>query len=453
MKHEDSAASEFEGLDLGDVRREVRARRIVAELEANPAAPFPKALRTVAGREAFYRLVNSDAVTLDALIAPHAAQTIARAAQDPARPIVAIDKTKFVFVGEGERRGLDRFSSNKQGFEAFFALALAPDRRSHGILAVESLAGKGRSSAEAWNDFVNQAGSDLEATGAGPIYVMDREADTYALFSRLVEERRDFVVRVSFDRLVHEFGSAASEPLRTVADRHPVLLQRTVRIARRKASGRTSSQRAKHPTRTSRLVTLSIRALSISVPRPRGPLAGLPAMLTLNLVQVVELDPPAGDTPVEWLLATTLPIAETCNVEEVVDAYRARWVIEEYFKALKTGCKYESRQLESRHALESALGLLVPIAWRLLELRTLGEEDPKSQASDILAPDELHVLRKLSHDVKLGPHPTAAEALLAVASLGGHIRQNGRPGWQVLFAGFKELLDRVEGYRLAKAEM
>lgn len=453
MKDERAAVDEFDGIDLGDQRRAARVRRVVEALQAEPAAAFPKALKTVAAREAFYRLVNNKAVTLDALLAPHAAQTIARAAQDKERPIIAIDKTRFIFEGEGEREGLDWVSGNKQGFEAFVALALAPTRRSHGVLAVETLEGKGRSSSDAWSNFLNRAGSDLEATGVRPLYVMDREADTYALFCSLVAEKRDFVVRISFDRMIREFSDSIREPLRVVAARHPTMLKRTVRVGRRKAGGRTGAQRARHPTRASRDAALSIRAGAITMPRPEGKTEGLFPALSLNLVHVVELDPPSGETTIEWILITPLPIDDASSVEEIVDAYRARWVIEEYFKALKTGCNYETRQLESRHALQSALGLLIPIAWRLLELRTIGEEEPDAPATDILEADELHVLRKLSHDIKLGPRPKVSEVLLAIASLGGHIRQNGRPGWQVLFGGFKELLDRVEGYRLAKAEM
>lgn len=454
MKPDCSAVDEFEGLDLGDARRVARVRKAVDALQANPGVAFPKALKTVAAREAFYRLVNNDAVTLDGLLIPHAAQTISRLLQHGERPIVAIDKTKFIFEGDGERDGLDRISGNKQGFEAFVALAVSASRRSHGVLAVEALEGQGASSNDAWNDFVTKAGSELEGANARPIYVMDREADSYALLCKLVEAGRDFVIRISYDRFVREFKDSAKERLRQVAERTPTMLSRTVRVSRRKAVGRSTSQRLKHPPRTSRDVELSIRATEISMPRPAGASTkGLVEHLQLNLVQVIELHPPAGESPIEWFLITSLPITTAEGVEAIVDAYRARWVIEEYFKALKTGCKYETRQLESRHALLNALGLLIPIAWRLLELRTIGEDEPDALASDVLDEDELRVLRKLSHDVKLGPNPTATEALLAVASLGGHIRWNGRPGWQTLFLGFQELLKTVEGYRLAKAEM
>lgn len=453
MKRDHAAVDEFEGIDLGDLRRASRLRRVVEALQTDPAAAFPKALGSVAAREAFYRLVNNEAVTLDALLVPHAAQTIARAAQDHERTIVAIDKTQFVFEGEGEREGLHRLSANKQGFDTFFALALSPSRRSHGILAVQSLEGTGCSTGDAWHAFLDRAGRDLEALDVAPVYVMDREADAYTLFCKLVEEHRDFVVRISFDRKAREASASMREPLRVIAERQPTLLTRTVHVGRRKAGGRTGAQRTKHPARASRNATLSIRAGAISMPRPTGKSQGRASALALNLVQVIELAPPPDAPAIEWLLLTSLSVENASQVEAVVDAYRARWVIEEYFKALKTGCKYETRQLESRHALESALGILVPIAWRLLELRTIGEAEPDAPASDVLDDDELRVLRKLSRDIKLGPRPTAAEALLAVAALGGHIRQNGRPGWQVLFAGFKELLDRVEGYRLAKAEM
>lgn len=449
-----SALDEFAGVELGDARRAARVRKVVEALQADPAAPFPKALATVAAREAFYRLVNNEAVTLDALLVPHSAQTVARAAQDDERPIIAIDKTRFVFEGDGERDGLEWLSDNKQGFEAFFALALSPSRRSHGVLAVEILEGHGASSNEAWHEFLNKAGSDLESTKLRPIYVMDREADSYALMTKLVEDGRDFVIRIAYDRFVREYKDAADEPLRDVAARAPTMLTRTVRLGRRKAAGRSVREKLKHPPRTSRDAQLSIRATEVTLPRPKGPSTrDLPATQTLNVVQVVELQAPNGDAPVEWFLVTSLPVATTSGVEAIVDAYRARWVIEEYFKALKTGCKYESRQLESRHGLLNALGLLVPLAWRLLALRTIAEDEPASMAADILDPDELHVLRKRSHDVKLGPTPTAFEALLAIASLGGHIRQNGRPGWQTLFLGFQELLKTVEGYRLARAEM
>lgn len=445
---------EFQDLDLGDARRNRRAVSILESLARNPRASFPEALGSVAAREAFYRLVNNDAVELAQLVAPHTAQTVARAAQDSERPIVAIDKTTFMFVGAGDREDLERVSHDKSKFDAFVAFAVSASRRSHGVLAIETLEGHGRTDADDWSAFVNQAGSALEEADARPIYVMDREANAYTLYSALMAENRDFVVRASTERKVKATADGLRESLAQVAARAPRKLTRSVRLSRRKDGGRPTRQRMQHPTRQAREAVLSIRATTISVPRSTSPVAKrAPDALVLNLVHVVEEHPPKGQDAVEWVLLTNLPIDTVGDVERVVDAYRARWMIEEYFKALKTGCNYEARQLESRHALENALAFAIPIAWRLLELRRAAEEEENAPASNLLEADEVHVLRKLSKDVKLGKAPTAWEALLAVASIGGHIRQNGRPGWQVLYAGFKKLQSNVEGYRLAKAEM
>jgi hypothetical protein len=114
-----------------------------------------------------------------------------------------------------------------------------------------------------------------------------------------------------------------------------------------------------------------------------------PPSLTVNVVRVWELETPEGEIPVEWLLFTSEPVDVAPQISQVVDWYRARWVIEEYFKSLKTGCAYEERQLESRHALENALALLLPIAWQLLLLRQLARDEPDRPAASVLPPSQL----------------------------------------------------------------
>jgi hypothetical protein len=446
-----SAVDELEGLDLGDARLEARLRRIAEALERDPAAAFPTAVKTVAEREAVYRLLGNERVDMKALLWPHAAQTVVRAKALGERPVVAIDKTSFVFTGETEREGLDRLGKNRHGMDAFCALALSRARQPLGVLAIEPLEkAQGRASTDQWDAAVEAAAAHIEELR--PIYVMDREADAFALFTALSARHRDFVVRVASDRWVNEYDGAAPEMLRTIAARAPIALTREVKLSRRTAVGKAPGARRRHPPRDGRDALLSIRASSIVIPRPRKLSDPLPATLSIQLVQVVEESPPEGTEPVEWLLFTTLPVGNAEEVAAVVDIYRARWTIEEYFKALKSGCNYEKRQLESRHTLLNALGILAPLAWRLLALRSVAE-DSTTPASAVLNTDEIHVLRKLSQDVKLDDRPTAAQALYAIAGLGGHFPQNGRPGWLILWRGFQKLLDRVEGYRLAMDEM
>src|SRR5689334_15432260 len=104
----------MEGLGLGDARQGARAKNIVEAMERNPAAGFPTAMRCVAEREGAYRFLNNDRVDLDALLAPHAAQTVKRAAALAERPLVVLDKTALIFTGESDRDDLERLGVNRQ---------------------------------------------------------------------------------------------------------------------------------------------------------------------------------------------------------------------------------------------------------------------------------------------------------------------------------------------------
>jgi hypothetical protein len=167
-------------------------------------------------------------------------------------------------------------------------------------------------------------------------------------------------------------------------------------------------------------------------------------------VHVFELGPPPGQPPVEWVLLTTESIATRADIERVVEGYRTRWTIEEYFKAVKTGCAYESRQLESFHALSNLLAYTFVIAYALLLMRTLARTGRNLPATSILSDSEIQVLQRVENS-SVGADPSVREALLAIAALGGHIKNNGDPGWLVLSRGWQRLRDFDAGYRLARA--
>jgi hypothetical protein len=75
-------------------------------------------------------------------------------------------------------------------------------------------------------------------------------------------------------------------------------------------------------------------------------------------------------------LYTTEPVQTAEQIADIVDSYRARWTIEELNAALKTGCAYESRQFESRHALLNILALKLPVACEPLALRSRTRDRP-----------------------------------------------------------------------------
>jgi hypothetical protein len=93
-------------------------------------------------------------------------------------------------------------------------------------------------------------------------------------------------------------------------------------------------------------------------------------------------------------------------------------------------------------ALLSALSIEVAVAWRLLLLRWSVRHRPAADAASVRSPEQLHVLTALSM-ADTGREPIdrfdVGTALLELAKLGGHIKNNGAPGWLVLRRGFDTL--------------
>jgi hypothetical protein len=172
------------------------------------------------------------------------------------------------------------------------------------------------------------------------------------------------------------------------------------------------------------------------------------AEVELNLVQLLEEKPAAGCEPVSWVIATSLPIQTKAQIERVIDIYRARWVIEEFHKALKTGCMFEKRQLESFESMTTLLALSYPVASELLRVRSRARQSGIS-ATDVLRPTMLQCLRVHPDARPLTADPTAEEALAVIAGLGGHIKWNGPPGWQTLAAGYAQILAFEKGWLAA----
>jgi len=177
------------------------------------------------------------------------------------------------------------------------------------------------------------------------------------------------------------------------------IVERLVPLSRRSDHGRVPSAPKNHPARQERLARLAIRATSVTLERSQGANAGMPPTLDVNVVHVREVETNGDHDPVEWILHTSEPIDSADDVERIVDIYRMRWLMEEYFKARKAGCAINKRQLESKHALVNALAVFIPVAWRLLRLRALAREDSSAPATAALTTTQVEVLVATSNMV------------------------------------------------------
>lgn len=450
--------------DLGDPRRVARAQQVVARLAATPGASLPEAMVTDAELEGAYRLFNNEQVSFEQLFDAHAWNVVERT--HGCGQLLAIHDTTTCAFRHADPGEVGYLNTGKPGFLLHLTLLVDTKawRRPLGLTHAEVISRskrprRGRSKHDMtggetkklankeflrWQRGISITETRLEQSGASIIHVADRESDSYELMATCLAANHRFIFRAKSCRTVDRDGENVG--VRDfVAEEGRIVLEREVPLSRRLGATLPAKRKA-HPPRESRVARLSFSTTKVTLRRPNIVSARVaPSTIDINALHVFEPDPPPGQEPVDWLLYTTEPIRTRRQIEDVVDFYRCRWQIEELNKALKTGCVVQERKLESLDALMTMLSLSLPIAVELLALRTLARSDEKAPATAILSEEALNALRHISHR-PLPARPTVQDALWCIAGLGGHIKNNGPAGWQVLQRGMEKFVAFAAGW-------
>jgi hypothetical protein len=459
-----SAADEVAAANLGDQRRTKRLRLITAQLEAEPAKSFPRVFGE-AELEALYRFINNSSFGAADIVAPHIQATIARALS--AGTVLAVhDTTPVEFDAPREDLG-PTTGQHRYGFIAHATLLInEQDGMPLGVAHLETLTRSGKKSVQRKQGQRNRVQAEDESReslrwlrgvdaiemsrkgGFEVIHVTDAEGDFFELLGKLRAHSARFVIRSGqLDRTVTQDDWTG--PLRSFVDAIVPQIWRDVELSPRKhPKGRGSTSRRRHAERAGRIARLAIGKTRITVGKSKYSNVEAPPF-EVTVVRAWEPEPPPGEEPTEWVLLTTEVSSSDADLERVVDIYRKRWMIEEYFKALKSGCSLEKRQVESYDALCKVLALFMPIAYRLLLLRGLERIDSNAKATQVFSKIDLELLARAPANSRHPPPRTIADALLYLARLGGHIRNNGRPGWQTLSWGYEKLLLLRIGWEMA----
>jgi hypothetical protein len=217
---------------------------------------------------------------------------------------------------------------------------------------------------------------DLEAVAphVQVITVCDREAHIYEFLDDVHDQPVDFIVRASQGRSYTPEGQALFEAVRT----WPIQQQYTLTLKRR-------------PDREPRDAGVELRwgTLTLQAP-PRA--QGTHPTLTVQVVEVLEPDPPPGEEAVHWLLLTSLPVLTLAHAQQIVTWYTYRWLIERFHYVLKSGCQLEDRQLQTQPRLERLLGVFNLVAWRLLWLTYQARQTPDASCRVALTEPEWQAL-------------------------------------------------------------
>jgi Transposase DDE domain len=215
-------------------------------------------------------------------------------------------------------------------------------------------------------------------SGSMWVHVGDRGADMFPFFQACRSTQTHFLVRAAQNRRTQASEDEISYSL-TRARAFPSQASRQFEVPARHG----------HPGRSTHL-QLAFGQMALLPPRHEPRASKEP--LTVWVIRVWEEQAPEGEEPLGWVLLTSVPTTTLEQAWERVDWYRHCWLVEDYHRCLKSGCRIEERQLQSVDGLIRLLGLLSPMAVRLLQVRAYAREDPERLASGVIEPLMLAVL-------------------------------------------------------------
>ena len=447
------AQNEFGFAQLGDQRRNKRLVNIAEHLAASPGGTLPQAFPDWAELKAAYRFFGQRGVTFERVLSPHLERT-GQACRQPGEYLLIEDTTVLSYnthpatenlgvIGDGRGRGFELHSALAVRLEAW-TLEQRPEGTVVGLFAQQCQAPRPVSKVEkraeslsrprksqAWAAGIKQAGRPPDTSRW--IYVADRESDFYEPLRLCLQQGVDFVIRAYHDRRLDQTGGHLKE---TVAGAD-ALGQSTVEVRARGGQA-------------ARTAIVEVRSVRVNLDGPWRPGGWQEPLGEVGVVEVKEIHAPEGvNEPLHWLLLTTLNCQSWAQAQRVVGYYTARWWIEEYHKALKSGAGVEESQLERADRLEPLIGVLAVVAVRLLSTKLLARSRPESfEAASSFGPEMLRLLEKKLGEPKGGW--TNRNLIRSVARLGGFIgrKSDGEPGWQTIWRGWQRLMWMCAGVNL-----
>lgn len=158
---------------------------------------------------------------------------------------------------------------------------------------------------------------------------------------------------------------------------------------------------------------------------------------------VRETHPPPDDEPVQWLLLTDLPVDTAAAARNVVAFYCLRWMIEVFFRVLKSGCRVEERRFERIDRFQSCLAVHLIVVCRTLYLCRLGRACPHLDCGAVFDPAEWkEVWTAARRDPLPRTPPPLGPMTRLVAELGGYVpRRNSPHGPQTICLGLQRTHD------------
>lgn len=443
------AVESFGHAELGDPRRTMRLVEMTAAMAGASGSSFPQALGHKQHHlDACYDLLRSPHFDADDLLDSFITATLTKMAALPTdtRFLLCCDTTSLTFNHRTARQQLGSISSSgyNRGIIVHTILVRTDGGRPIGILAMhrwcrdpDDCGKKYRRKKRryqdkesfkwqrALNDAIHWLGEELAARCT---VVCDREADIIELLNWLDHHRLRYVLRSCYDRAL--VGN--EKRLYARVGSSPVAAHLQVSVVQR------GGRRARQATLEVRYARVTLK----SVWRRKGHTQTRPVQVTNILLQ--EPNPPAGETPLEWMLLCSEDV-ETGDTEGLLRQlhriYTMRWFCEEFHRCWKSEVDVEGARLQTREGLEKLSCIKAALAMRLLEIQKWAGEEEGSCEEDLEELEWKLLWQMTEEGEPPAQAPSKGWAYKAIARLAGwsDSKRTGRAGPKTLQLGMERL--------------
>ena len=457
---------ELRNSSLPDKRLDNRMRLTAESFARSPMSAIPEACRDWGQTKGAYRFFGNERVESAAILAPHIGETIERMKEH--KIVLAVQDTVFISYSHPKTTGIGPIgksdSDTGRGLVMHHTLTFSTAGLPLGVLtqkiwardeiSEETKAEKSKrvqstpiEEKESWK-WLEAAQQTAERTPKGTkvVTVCDRESDLYEFIADQKERDGSFVIRARHDRKLVPEDSAGFGSILEALSLAP-------------SRGTTTVEIVGNGSRIPRVATVEIRFLEVTIKPPnkigRAKESAIIEPIAVRVVSATEVDPPAEQKAISWVLLTSGPVHTFDDAVEKVDWYRLRWGIEVYHKVMKSGCKVEECRLEKGERLARFIAMTSIIAFRLMHITYVARVAPDSPCTEILSCDEIEALSLRSKIIKQFDEKvlTTREAVREIAKLGGFLarKSDGEPGIITLNRGLQRLNEDVAMLRAFKA--
>jgi hypothetical protein len=434
----------------GAVWRPPPGKRGAALHAALVERPCP-CIRRLAGRRAqevrFGRFLRNHSVTADEMVCHAATGTAARAR---GRDVVVVQDTSELALGGRRARANGYGPVGKGGalggllLHAALVLELGTGallglgdakvwNRDEGAVTPRRSRATADKESQRWLDATARA-SEVLAEANSITVVSDRESDIYEHFAcrpanthlivRACQNRKIKTTREDTDALLFPFVDGLPE------------------------AGRVRVKIPAAPGRKKRETELAVRFSSVELCKPlHGAAPDLPETIALTLVDIREVSTPEDGEPIHWRLLTTHTVTSLGEAGRIVDLYRMRWTIDEFFRTLKTaGFDIEDADIGEPQVMTKFVAAATIAAITVMQLVKARDGTTDRQLADAFEPGDQPILEAISAQLEgdtarqKNPHPKASLAFAAwvIARLGGWTGYYGKPGPKVMRRGLDD---------------